>query len=139
MKNQIKIIVFFTIFCNCFVVKSQNEQFPDFIDNFTNDSLFQTSRVVFPLPYITWNLEEDKQDTLYITKNKYKFNPLYYSLMRCGEAYPTLYDNFDCKFRDTGEMVFRWIGFTDMDNRYNFKRIEGKWYLVMIYSNDPLE
>ena len=106
-------------------------------------TLFQISRVVFPLPYITWSFnesfDEEKEDTLYITIDKYRFNNLHYGFIRCGEAYPMLYDNFDCKFRDTGEMVFRWVGFTDMDLRYYFKRIKGKWYLIMIYSNDPLE
>ena len=119
IKNQIKIIILFTIFSSCFVVKSQNEQFTDFIDDFATDSLFQISRVVFPLPYITWSFnesfDEEKEDTLYITIDKYRFNNLHYGFIRCGEAYPMLYDNFDCKFRDTGEMVFRWVGFTDMD------------------------
>jgi hypothetical protein len=59
--------------------------------------------------------------------------------MNHGEAYTVFFDNFDCKFRDTGEMVFCWKGFTDMDVRYYFKRLEGKWFLVKILNYDPLE
>ena len=46
------------------------------------------------------------------------------------------YDNFDCMFRETDEMVFRWRGITDMDRRYYFKRINDKWYLVKILDYD---
>ena len=43
-----------------------------------------------------------------------------------------IYDNFDCKLRETDERVFRWKGFTGMDERYFFKRISGKWFLIKI-------
>jgi hypothetical protein len=122
-----------------FHVKSQNEKFVDFIEKFTNDSLFQINRVSFPLPYQTWNLETDEEVISYIPKNKYKFNRLYYFLIDKIDSYPMFYDNFKCEIKDSDEMVFRWVGFSDMDDRYYFKRKNGLWYLIKISSNDALE
>lgn len=117
------------------IANSQPENFEEFIDNFCMDSSFQISRVQFPLLYISWDYETDKEIELYIQKEKYKYDKLYYN----SDAYAVFYDNFDCKLKDSDEMVFRWKGFTDMDRRYYFKRINGIWFLIKILDYDPIE
>jgi hypothetical protein len=133
-RQWILLFLFMTI---PFVLKSQTEIFSNFITKFATDSVFQVSRVSFPLLYITWDEEKDEEDSILVNKEKYQYTALYYSLLEHGEAYTIFYDNFDCEFRDTGEMVFRWMGFTDMDSRYYFKRINEKWYLIKIVDYDP--
>ena len=127
------------LFINPIITKSQNEQFDAFISRFAQDSIFQLERISFPLIYISWDYENDKEITIHIEKKEYKFDRLYYSLQERGDAYSIFYDNFNCMFRDTGEMVFRWRGFTDMDRRYYFKRMQKKWFLVKILDYDPIE
>lgn len=144
IRNQmkIKVLIIASILIPKILISqnTQNEKFNNFIDEFTTDSVFQFSRIHFPLPYITWDYENnDTEVTYFIQKDKYIFDPLYSQQIKCSDAYSVFYDNFDCEFKDTGEMVFRWVGFTDMDRRYFFKRIEGKWYLIKISSPDPLE
>ena len=118
----------------------QNENFKEFIYEFTHDTVFQISRVKFPLTYAAWDIEKDKEYSVLIKKEHYRFSILYFELMNNGDdAYTVFYDNFACKFRETGEMVFQWKGFTDMDVRYYFKRINGKWYLVKIFNADGID
>ena len=118
--------------------QSQNEEFQGFIKRFVIDSVFQIDRISFPLTYITWDYENDHEITIQLEKTNYKFDRLYYSLEDHSDAYPIFYDNFECKFRDTGEMVFRWVGFTSVDRRYYFNRIDGKWILIKILDYDPI-
>jgi hypothetical protein len=121
------------------ILKSQNENFDEFITEFALDSVFQINRISFPLLYISWDYEIDKEYSIFISKERYKYTRLHYSSDGCTDAYSVFYDNFDCMFRDTGEMVFRWRGFTDMDCRYYFERIKGKWFLIKILNYDPFE
>jgi len=128
------------------MLKSQNESFDHFLSRFCEDSLFQMERISFPLPRLYFDLDGllsgkgDSYDTVYVDKSKWKFNRLYFDLFEMGSGITEFYDNFDCKYRDTGEMVFRYVGlFTDVDLRYYFKRIRGKWYLVMTKSADPVD
>lgn len=139
-KNIIIKNLFLLIFLLPLITRAQNEKFDDFIKLFAQDSIFQISRIEFPLKYLSWDYEKDKEYETAISKEKYKFDNLYFYLLDCGQdAFPIFYDNFECKFGDTGEMVFRWIGFTDVDRRYYFKRINGIWFLVKILDYDPLE
>ena len=144
-----KIKIIFFLFCTLFLgltfftsiasaqTKIQNEKFDDFIYEFTHDSAFQFSRVTFPLTFISWDYEKDKECVFSLKKEQYQFQRLHFGLEYMGsDAYTVFYDNFDCKFRDTGEMVLRWRGFTDMDDRCYFKRMDGKWYLVKMLNYD---
>ena len=133
-----KFILLLLLF-NPIIIKSQNEHFDTFISKFTQDSAFQLERISFPLTYISWDYEDDKEIIIFVERKEYKFDRLYYSLQEKEDAYPVFYDNFDCTFRDTGEMVFRWRGFTDTDRRYYFKRVEREWFLVKILDYDPIE
>ncbi|MDP3443565.1 MAG: DUF4348 domain-containing protein [Ignavibacteria bacterium] len=136
----IKIISLILLLTPSLIVKPQNESFDKFISKFTQDSIFQLSRVSFPLSYISWDYEKDKECTTFIQKKSYQFDRLHYFLANRGEdAYPVFYDNFNCEFKDNGEMVFQWKGFSSGDRRYYFKRMNGIWILVKILDYDPLE
>lgn len=116
---------------------SQNEKFDEFIHEFCNDSVFQVSRVKFPLLCLSWDMEVDKEIEIYIKKEAYRFDRLFYNNQ--SDGYTVFYDNFDLKIPDTDEMVFRYKGFTDMDIRYYFKRTSGKWFLIRILDYDMEE
>ncbi len=134
------LILLFLLLPVSFFAKSQNESFDKFFSKFAQDSVFQLSRVSFPLTCISWDYEKDEEYTTLIQKNSYQYDRLHYSLeMRGEDAFPVFYDNFNCKYRDTGEMVFQWKGFSSGDRRYYFKRIDGEWILVKILDYDPLE
>lgn len=120
-------------------LSAQKESFDHFITKFAQDSVFQFSRIVFPLKCITWDLEKDEESFFYLPKDKWKYTRLYYKWYDKGyDGHDVWYDNFDCKFKDTGEMVYQVLGFTDMDIRYYFKQIEEKWFLVQ-FSNYDME
>lgn len=139
-KDIIKILFLLIFSLPIITIKAQNEKFDEFIKSFSQDSVFQISRIKFPLIYISWDYENDNEYETLINKEKYKYDNLFYSLLEKGQdAYSIFYNNFECKFEDTGEMVFRWKGFTDVDRRYYFKRINGIWFLVKILDYDPLE
>ncbi len=130
MKKVHLILILIFSFC---ILKAQ-ENFDKFISKFAQDSTFQYSRILFPLNCVTWDFENDKEFAFSLTINQWNFDRLYYD--NFSDAYTVFYDNFDCKFRETDEMVFRWRGITDMDRRYYFKRINDKWYLVKILDYD---
>lgn len=112
-------------------ILSQKEDFDKFLHKFSYDSAFQVSRVKFPLLNINLNSETLDVDTLNIRPRDYKLTNMQYELLKCTEAYTQVYDNFDCELRDSDERVFRWRGFTGMDERYYFKRLtDGCWYLL---------
>ena len=135
--KKIKLVLLF--FCLPLLLKSQNEAFDTFIRKFALDSVFQMDRTQFPLPCIYWDYEEDKEAEFAIAKKEWRHKILHFGMENEGhDAYPVFYDNFDCQFRDTGEMVFRWRGFTDMDVRYYFKRLDGKWFLVKVLNYDAV-
>ncbi|BEG99119.1 hypothetical protein BSYN_13840 [Bacteroides sedimenti] len=90
------------------------------------------------MQYVSWDWDNDKEVVTEIKKEKYKYDILYFSLEECTDVFTIFYDNFDCKFRETDEMVFRWKGFTSVDRRYYFKRLNGIWILIKIVDYDPI-
>lgn len=125
---------------NPIVARSQHEGFNTFITRFAQDSVFQVHRVCFPLVYVTWDYENDKELTFSLREDSYQYDRLFFLLEDRGEdAYPVFYDNFNCEFRDTGEMVFQWKGFSSGDRRYYFQLLNGIWFLVKIMDYDPTE
>ena len=112
---------------NCIYLHAQeskgNESFFVFINEFSNNEDFQMNRTIFPLECVSWDLEKDTTVTFYVNKNEWEYTKLF------G-------DNFECEFRDTDQRVFQWRGFTDMDIRFYFKRIEGNWFLIKYINYD---
>jgi len=130
-------LVLLLIFTHANRLSAQNERFDDFISSFAQDSVFQISRISFPLNIRCWDFETDQEITIAINQEMWQFDKLHFSIIENGgDAYTVFYDNFDCNFSETDEMVFRWKGFTDMDTRYYFKRVNGLWFLIMMMDYD---
>jgi hypothetical protein len=134
-----KTLMAFTLAILPVALMSQKESFNAFIKKFSLDSTFQKERIVFPLTYATWDYENDEEQTITLRESDWKYEKLYFVFEEKYDAYPIFYDNFDCEFRDTGEMVFQWKGFYSVDRRYFFKRVENLWYLIKVLDYDPIE
>lgn len=129
--------LFIALTFNCFFLYAQeskgNESFFVFINEFSNNEDFQMNRTIFPLECVSWDIEKDTTVTFYVNKNEWEYTKLFGDNY---EGYTVVYDNFECEFRDTDQRVFQWKGFTDMDIRFYFKRIEGKWFLIKYINYD---
>jgi Domain of unknown function (DUF4348) len=53
--------------------ESQIENFEVFFDKFGSDSIFQSSRIKFPLPVETYDIDSEKFDKSTITADKWEF------------------------------------------------------------------
>lgn len=126
-------ILIFSILCFSFqVLSAQEENFEDFLKKFSTDVDYQLDRTCFPLQKVYVNDDTFELDTVQIAKKDYKINKFYYELYDKTDAYPVIYNNFECKVDNSDQRVFRWKGFSDMDERYYFKRMDGNWHLVRI-------
>lgn len=108
-------------------VPEENEDFKFFLHQFAHDTLFQVSRIKFPLPSETFSEDGSAEiDTIYIQKKNWEFISLI-----DNEYITTVYDNFNCELRDTGERVLAFEGLASgVLVRYYFKLIDKKWFLV---------
>jgi Domain of unknown function (DUF4348) len=91
------------------------ENFDDFIYRFNQDSLFQLSRVKFPIGSV--ERSEWKTETLFVR----------------GNYRPQVYDNFKGELEDTDERLLRKLGLGNgIWVEYRFSRINGLWYLISL-------
>lgn len=127
-----KLLLISIVFFISKISLAQQEEFNDFLNKFSNDSIYQLNRTCFPLKKVFINDDTFELDSIIILKENYIISKFYYELYDNFDAYPVIYDNFKSKLRDSDERVFRWKGFSDMDERYYFKRLNGKWYLIKI-------
>ncbi|MFC0878889.1 DUF4348 domain-containing protein [Saccharicrinis sp. FJH2] len=112
-----------------------NEDFDSFFWKFMTDSAFQTSRIKFPLKYITWGKTPygdvdlgGEIDTIQIIKDKWQYDPFYINF---ANERTQIYDNFELKLKPTNERLLHWYGVeSGGDSKYFFKGIDGKWYLI---------
>jgi len=92
---------------------SVDENFDDFIERFSRDSLFQLDRIIFPINSVKksdWKIEK------LFGKDEYR---------------PQIYDNFNGELRDTNERLFRKIGMRNgIFVEYRFSKIGRTWYLI---------
>ena len=135
--KSIAIKIFIVLTLSCFFSDAQesngNESFFAFINEFSNDEDFQLSRIIFPLEYVSWDLEKDTTITIYVKKTEWTYNELF---SKNQDGYTVFYDNFECEFQDNDQRVLQWRGFTDMDIRFYFKRMNGKWFLIRYLNYD---
>ena len=130
----LKLFIVFFIFTS-FSKKSfgQNELFSEFLTRFSQDSAFQMQRVSFPIKLLYIDDENFLLDSILLSFDNYIINRFHYNLIDCSEAYPIIYSNFKCEDDDiSDERVFRWKGFSGMDERYYFRREKEKWWLIRI-------
>jgi hypothetical protein len=112
-----------------------NEDFWTFFWKFMTDSSFQTTRIKFPVDYVTWKeLPNGNIDlggeivTIKIAAKDWKYDNFY---INTANERTQVYDNFNLKFQPTNERVLHWFGVeTCGDSRYYFKGFDGEWYLV---------
>lgn len=114
----------------CVWAQHHSESFQDFFLEFRESSEYQVSRIVFPLPSVSVQMEKEWLDSVMVTREQWKYND--FSLIRSGIQVRE-YDNFARKLRPSGERVISLVG---SDNgllySYFFKLIEGRWWLVRI-------
>jgi hypothetical protein len=113
--------------------KNQVESSEDFIlffSQFKSDSVFQRSRIVFPLNYETLNLdtEETKIETENITGQEWKYNTFYWDSTYAKRAL----DAYTQDILISPDTVK--INYNGVDNGINmqliFICIQGKWFYI---------
>jgi len=105
------------------------EDFRRFFMKFMVDSVFQTNRIKFPLPYITWKeFPGEEIDTILIDKTNWEYDSFYFNI---ANERTQIYDNFELRFQPTDERLLHWYGVeTGGDAKYFFKGVEGNWFLI---------
>jgi hypothetical protein len=129
MKNILTLILSISFVC---ITSGQekHENFEKFLYKFSTDSIYQISRIKFPLEYKTWKLKRDylgEIETKLIKQEDWKHDYMFMT-----ESYrPQIFDNFEGILKDTNERLFCWFGIeTGLNIKFFFKRIDGKWYLI---------
>jgi len=107
------------------------EQFESILLNFSSDSLFQISRIEFPVVSVTLDQEYFEEVKSEIQKSNWVFVNLFGEELTRLNFRTQIYDNFELKMDDSGERVFSSLSIVGgMHIYYYFKRINGKWFLV---------
>jgi hypothetical protein len=122
------------------VINSQNSQEPEsfikFLQMFMNDSIFQISRIKFPIKISTWTgSEEDSKDTTYLKqKSEWRFITLYNGL----DSLTNFSNNWDSDIKDNNQFNIFIGGLGNgISVDYYFQKIENKWFFIELkdYSN----
>tara|TARA_Y100001935_G_C16931712_1_gene325759 strand:+ start:64 stop:477 length:414 start_codon:yes stop_codon:yes gene_type:complete len=109
------------------------EKFHSFLVSFSSDSLFQLSRIQFPVTSVTLDQEYFEEVESKIQKADWTYIDLIGDELFKLDVRTQTYDNFDLKLEDSGERVFSLISlYGGMHIYYYFKRVNGKWFLVKL-------
>lgn len=130
-----KLVIFLILCLNALVGYSQSEDFALFIKRFSADTAFQKERVVFPIPQISWDYENDKEKTTPIAKEKYRHQTLFDLNSECADGFYFFYPNTDTA-TTVKDMVLQISGITDMYVKYYFKLIDNRWFLIKYLDYD---
>ena len=105
------------------------KDFSTFCYEFFSDSVVQRKSIKFPLKKVVWNQEAEKDDTTFVRAKSWTFSDFGFW---ANQYNVRLYDSFSKKIRDTDERV---VSFEGVENGISvglyFKRISGKWFLVL--------
>ncbi len=124
-KNKIEDYTKTQSFKNC------NETFKKFLERFSKDSLFQKSRVKYPLK---WSSLEDNESSKIIvdiiSNNKYN----YIDFTKDKDAMNNEYDKYEIDIEDLDSIMnYRLKGYDNGINiTHKFKLIDDCWYMVEI-------
>ncbi|HCY41799.1 MAG TPA: hypothetical protein DHV48_10655 [Prolixibacteraceae bacterium] len=107
-----------------------SENFVLFLKQFMSDSVFQMSRIKFPLKYKTlYDSDEESflDTTLILNQSDWRFNYLYYGLKQLTNfSY-----SWSSEIVENDEMLLFVSGVENgIYIQYFFKRIDNKWYLI---------
>lgn len=128
MRTLLLFIFFFTSYTT-YAQTHTPENFPQFYDRFHRDSLFQLSRVQFPLPGLNTAIESDEQ--LANTADgpvNYRWTKSNWPLHHAMEDTVT----YKLKRKQSGALLVETIYIPDSDFIFirKFRLIKNKWYLV---------
>lgn len=113
--------------------KITTEEFNTFFKRFSEDSVFQLSRVGFPLSYYSVDIEDNKEEYVY-SKEEFWYTDFTEdgeAAMRNVDAYEPVVEKSDSKTLYTRQGIDNgiWI-------EYHFEtNDQGEWYLVKIVDN----
>ena len=112
-----------------------NKTFEEFFENFAKDSLFQKSRVKYPVKLIIGYYDFDKRkDTtsVELILNKNKFN--YIDFTEDKDAMDKEYDKYTVSIENLDSIAnYKLTGYDNgIRVNYKFKLINGCWFLVEI-------
>ncbi len=135
--KYVKSVLFVLFIFNAFICKSQKEEFSSFLKTFSVDSVFQKSRIKFPIPVVSWDYDTDDEKTIYLSSTDYRYFPVIdLSNANCiDDGFYFFYPNMETNVPLT-DMVLQISGITDMYVKYYFKLIDDKWYLVKYFNYD---
>ena len=130
-------ILFVLFIFSANVCSSQTEDFSSFLKEFSIDSVFQKSRIKFPIPIVSWDYDTDAEKTIYLHYEDYRYSPVFdLTNADCTDGgFYFFYPNVDTNIVLT-DMVLQISGITDMYVKYYFKLIYNKWYLVKYLNYD---
>lgn len=104
--------------------ENSEEKFHDFIQLFTNDTVFRRKRIIFPLELTTCP-DMDKDTTIYLTIEEAWF--IY-------NEWPNIYTIYDNYKKLQTETKYRFLYYAGGNNGisygHKFKRIKNKWYWI---------
>ena len=109
--------------------KSSNdsiEVFNDFLIKFKADSIFQKSRIIFPLLNVTYNPYDGTSEISFVKKNQYIYNNFYWDSSYAKRERDAITQKIKV-LEDTA-----WIYFLGVDNGINGQLVfvcnNGKWF-----------
>ncbi|MGC3945568.1 MAG: DUF4348 domain-containing protein [Chryseolinea sp.] len=104
--------------------------FKDFFERFSTDSVFQLSRIQFPLEVKLWIEEEKPLEKQLWNRGDWKYSSFYYE----GEYASRSIDAYTQKVKSYGDTVKLEIRGVDngIYTDYNFVKVDGDWILVSI-------
>ncbi len=113
--------------------KYNNESFNSFFHSFMTDSVFQRSRIKFPLEYHTTDIELMKDTIINISEKEWKHNSFYFN---AASERTQIYDNYELKFQPTNKRLLHWYGVESGGNsKYYFTGFDGKWFLTKAWDS----
>lgn len=136
MKYFVIIVVILFVFISCAdrgkkdeksipqKTESQIENFEVFFDKFSSDSVFQSSRIKFPLPVETYDIDSEKFDKSTIAADKWTF-------FNIKELDKKKYILNTIKEKDQNIVKIQ-VEDTGVSVDYIFQKQEDKWMLIKI-------
>lgn len=117
------------------VINDQNSEDPNsfiqFLQKFMNDSIFQVSRIKFPIKIDTWTGdEEEARDTTYLVKQS---NWRFFSIYNGIDSLTNFSNNWNSSIKPTNQLTLFLGGVENgISVKYYFQRINNTWYLVRL-------
>ncbi|GAA4450426.1 DUF4348 domain-containing protein [Rurimicrobium arvi] len=102
-----------------FIGTKELEDFDSFLNRFSSDSIFQTSRILFPITSSLYDIDNGQTDTERITRNEWTFSNLKSTGFVLKVYKSEKVDTLNIQGKETGISV-----------NYIFELIDGKWMLV---------